>query len=125
MNQLIIGLDEIVTAAQDKGENSGSAKISDLEWMLDDYKLIKDEMTLIVNETETQSNIDSFLYVDQHFAKTFESVKKSGLLVSESKLLDNNYTELNLGLSRILGVINAVINEDIEKINASVIEETC
>ena len=40
LNQLIIGLDEIVTAAQDKGENSGSAKISDLEWMLDRKKLI-------------------------------------------------------------------------------------
>ena len=124
LNQLIIGLDEIVTAAQDKGENSGSAKISDLEWMLDDYKLIKDEMTLIVNETETQSNIDSFLNVDQHFAKTFESVKKSSLVVIESEQLDSSFSELNLRLSGILNDINSVINKDIEKINASVIGET-
>jgi methyl-accepting chemotaxis protein len=56
--------------------------------------------------------------------KTFESVKKSGLLVSESQLLDNNYTELNLGLSRVLDDINAVLTKDIDTINASVIGET-
>jgi methyl-accepting chemotaxis protein len=124
LNLLIVELDEIMSASQAKRDDVGSANLSDLEWMLDDYKLIRDDLTTIVNETETQSNIDSFKNVDEQFMKTFESVKKSGLLVSESKLLDNNYTELNLGLSRILGDINAVINEDIEKINASVIGET-
>ena len=124
LNLLIVELDEIMSASQAKRDEVGSANLSDLEWMLDDYKIIKDELNKIVSDTETQSNIDAFKNVDEQFMKTFDSVKKSGLLVSESKLLDNNYTELNFGLSRVMDDINAVLTKDIDTINASVIGET-
>ena len=124
LDQLIVELDEIMSASQAKRDKVGSANISDLEWMFDDFKLIRDDLGKIVNETESKNNIDTFTNVEKQFVKTFESVKKSGLLVSESQLLDNNYTELNLGLSRVLDDINAVLTKDIDTINASVIGET-
>jgi methyl-accepting chemotaxis protein len=124
LSQLIVELDEITSASQAKRDKVGSANISDLEWMLDDYKLIHDDLAKIVNETQSKNNIDAFSIVDKEFVKTFESVKKSGLLVSESQLLDNNYTELNFTLSRILDDINAVLTKDIDTINRSVIGET-
>ncbi|RZO41117.1 MAG: HAMP domain-containing protein, partial [Proteobacteria bacterium] len=112
------------SASQAKRDKVGSANISDLEWMLDDFKLIRDDLAKIVNETQSKDNIDAFSIVNKQFNKTFESVKKSGLLVSESQLLDNNYTEWNFTLSRILDDINAVLTKDIETINSSVIGET-
>jgi len=124
LNQLIVELDEIMSGSQAKRDKVGSANISDLDWMLDDFKFIRDDLAKIVNETESKNNIDAFSNVEKQFVKTFESVKKSGLLVSESELLDNKYTELNLGLSRILDDINAVLTIDINAINASVIGET-
>ena len=99
MNQLIVELDEIVSATKDKDDKSGSASISDLELMIDDYKLLKDDMSKIVNETESKNNIDSFLNLDNNFMKSFESVKKSGFLITESELLAINFSELNLRLS--------------------------
>ena len=113
-----------MSGSQAKRDKVISTNISDLDWMLDDFKLIRDDLAKIVNETESKNNIDAFSNVDKQFVKTFESVKKSGLLVSESELLDNKYTELNLGLSRILDDINAVLTIDINAINASVIGET-
>ena len=124
LSQLIVELDEITSASQAKRDKVGSANISDLEWMLDDFKLIRDDLAKIVNETQSKDNIDAFSIVNKQFNKTFESVKKSGLLVSESQLLDNNYTELNFTLSRILDDINAVLTKDIDTINRSVIGET-
>ena len=53
MNQLIVELDEIVSATKDKGDKSASASISDLERMIDYHKLLRDDMSKIVNETET------------------------------------------------------------------------
>ncbi|MBC8257464.1 MAG: HAMP domain-containing protein [SAR324 cluster bacterium] len=124
LDQLIVELDEIMSASQAKRDKVGSANISDLEWMFDDFKLIRDDLDKIVKETESKNNIDAFIKVDKQFVKTYESVKKSGLLVSESQLLDNNYSELNLGLSRVLDDINAVLSKDIDTINTSVIGET-
>ena len=124
MNQLIVELDEIVSATKDKGDKSGSASISDLELMIDDYKLLRDDMSKIVNETETQNNIDSFLNLDNNFMKSFESVKKTGFLITESELLAINFSELNLRLSGILNDINSVLKKDIDEINASVVSET-
>ena len=124
LSQLIVELDEITSASQAKRDKVGSANISDLEWMFDDFKLIRDDLAKIVNETQSKDNIDAFSIVNKQFNKTFESVKKSGLLVSESQLLDNNYTELNFTLSRILDDINAVLTKDIDTINRSVIGET-
>ena len=124
LDQLINELDEIMSASQAKRDEVGSANISDLEWMFDDYKIIRNDLDKIVNETESKNNIDAFTNVDKQFVKTFESVKKSGLLVSESELLDNNYTELNFVMSRILDDINAILTKDIDTINASVIGET-
>jgi len=124
LSQLIVELDEITSASQAKRDKVGSANISDLEWMLDDYKLIHDDLAKIVNETQSKNNIDAFSIVDKQFVKTFESVKNSGLLVSESQSLDNNYTELNFTLSTILDDINAVLSKDIDTINSSVIGET-
>jgi len=124
LDQLIVELDEIMSGSQAKRDKVGSANSSDLDWMLDDFKFLRDDLAKIVNETESKNNIDAFSNVDKQFVKTFESVKKSGLLVSESELLDNKYTELNLGLSRILDDINAVLTIDINTINASVIGET-
>jgi len=124
MNQLIVELDEIVNAEQDNGDSSASASISDLKRMIDDYKLLKDDMSKIVNDTETQENIDSFLNLDKNFMKSFESVKKTGLLITESELLAINFSGLNLRLSRILNDINSVLKKDLDKINASVVSET-
>ena len=69
-----------------------------------------------VNDTETQENIDSFLNLDKNFMKSFESVKKTGLLITESELLANNFSGLNLRLSRILNDINSVLKKDLDKI---------
>ena len=124
MNQLIVELDEIVSATKDKGDKSASASISDLELMIYDYKLLRDDMSKIVNETETQNNIDSFLNLDNNFMKSFESVKKTGFLITESELLAINFSELNLRLSGILNDINSVLKKDIDEINASVVSET-
>ena len=124
MNQLIVELDEIVSATKDKGDKSGSASISDLELMIDDYKLLRDDMSKIVNETETKNNIDSFLNLENNFMKSFESVKKTGFLITESELLAINFSELNLRLSGILNDINSVLKKDIDEINASVVSET-
>ena len=124
MNQLIVELDEIVSATKDKDDKSGSASISDLELMIDDYKLLKDDMSKIVNETESKNNIDSFLNLDNNFMKSFESVKKSGFLITESELLAINFSELNLRLSGILNDINSLLKKDIDEINASVVSET-
>ena len=124
MNQLIVELDEIVSATKDKDDKSGSASISDLELMIDDYKLLKDDMSKIVNETETKNNIDSFLNLDNNFMKSFESVQKTGFIITESELLAINFSELNLRLSGILNDINSVLKKDIDEINASVVSET-
>ena len=124
MNQLIVDLDEIVSATKDKDDKSGSASISDLELMIDDYKLLKDDMSKIVNETETKNNIDSFLNLDNNFMKSFESVQKTGFIITESELLAINFSELNLRLSGILNDINSVLKKDIDEINASVVSET-
>ena len=124
MNQLIVELDEIVSATKDKDDKSGSASISDLELMIDDYKLLKDDMSKIVNETESKNNIDSFLNLDNNFMKSFESVKKTGFLITESELLAINFSELNLRLSGILNDINSLLKKDIDEINASVVSET-
>ena len=78
---------------------------------------------MIVNETETKNNTDLFIKLDKLFRETFNIVKKSGLLVVESELLADSYSELNLGLSRILNDINSVIKKDMDTINASVIGE--
>ena len=124
MNQLIVDLDEIVSATKDKDDKSGSASISDLELMIDDYKLLRDDMSKIVNETETKNNIDSFLNLDNNFMKSFESVQKTGFIITESELLAINFSELNLRLSGILNDINSVLKKDIDEINASVVSET-
>ena len=124
MNQLIVDLDEIVSATKDKDDKSGSASISDLELMIDDYKLLKDDMSKIVNETETKNNIDSFLNLDNNFMKSFESVQKTRFIITESELLAINFSELNLRLSGILNDINSVLKKDIDEINASVVSET-
>ena len=128
LNQLIVELDEIVSASQKidlKNEgNSITSKPVSFERIKNDYLKIKEDLSVIVNETETKDNIVSFTKVDKQFMETLESVEKTGLLVTESELLDNNFSELNLGLSRILDDINTVINKDIDEINASVIGET-
>ncbi len=134
LDQLIVELDEIMSGkgSSEEAEEGyiptsqpkDSANISDLEWMMDDFKSIRDDLGKIVNETQSKNNIDAFSNVDKQFVMTFESVKKSGSLISESELLDNNYTELNFSLSRILDDINAVLIKDIKTINASVIGET-
>ena len=69
---------------------------------MNDYMHIKQDLSLIVNETEIQKNIDAFVNVDTNFMNTFASVKKSGVLVIESELLAKNFAEINFGLSRIL-----------------------
>ena len=124
MNQLIVDLDEIVSATKDKDDKSGSASISDVELMIDNYKLLRNDMSKIVNETETKNNIDSFLNLDNNFMKSFESVKKTGFLITESELLAINFSELNLRLSGILNDINSVLKKDIDEINVSVLSET-
>jgi methyl-accepting chemotaxis protein len=123
LNKLITKLDEIVSASQADGEKSGSSETIDFEKLFKKYELINGELAVIVNETETKNNTDLFIKLDKLFRETFNIVKKSGLLVVESELLADSYSELNLGLSIILNDINSVIKKDMDTINASVIGE--
>ena len=124
LNQLIAELDGIISASskENQGEK-GSVGFADFEIILDDYEFIFQKLSLIVNETETKSNIDSFASFDQKFRETYESVKKSGLLVIESKNLAESFSELNLTLSIILDEMNSAIKKEMDKINASVIDQ--
>ena len=124
LNQLISELDGIVSASSmDNQGERGAVGFNDFEIIIDDYEYIFQKLSLIVKETETKSNIDSFASFDQKFRATYESVKKSGLLVIESKKLAENFSELNLTLSIILDDINSAIKKEMDKINASVIDQ--
>ncbi len=124
LNQLIAELDGIISASskENQGEK-GSVGFAEFEIILDEYEFIFKELSLIVNETETKNNIDSFLNLNKQFRETYESVKKSGLLVMESKNLADSFSELNLTLSIILDDINNAIKKEMDKINASVIDQ--
>jgi len=124
LNQLIAELDGIISASskENQGER-GSVGFTEFEKFFNDYELIFKELFVIVNETETKNNIDSFTKLDQLFRETYESVKKSGLLVIESKMLADSFSELNLTLSIILDDINSAIKKEMDKINASVIDQ--
>ena len=82
LNQLIAELDGIIsTSSQENQGEEGSVGFADFEKIFKDYELIFQELSEFVNETETKNNIDTFSNLDQMFRETYESVKKSGLLV--------------------------------------------
>ncbi len=125
LNQLIAELDGIISASSKENQGDrGSVGFTDFEIIIDDYEYIFQKLSAIVNETETKSNIDSFVKMNQLFRETYESVKKSGSLVIESKMLADSFSELNLTLSIILDDINSAIKKEMDKINASVIDQT-
>ena len=124
LNQLIAELDGIISASSQENQgDGGSVGFTDFEKIFNDYEFIFQELSVIVNETETKNNIDSFAKLNQLFRGTYESVKKSGLLVIESKMLADSFSELNLTLSIILDDINSAIKKEMDKINASVIDQ--
>ncbi len=124
LNQLVAELDGIISASSQENQGDrGSVGFTDFEKIFNDYGFIFQELSVIVNETETKNNIDSFAKLNQLFRGTYESVKKSGLLVIESKMLADSFSELNLTLSIILDDINSAIKKEMDKINASVIDQ--
>ena len=93
LNQLIAELDGIISASSQENQGEeGSAGFADFEKIFNDYEFIFKELSLIVNETETKNNIDLFSNLNQMFRETYESVKRSGLLVIESKMLADSFS---------------------------------
>ncbi|SVB68762.1 uncharacterized protein METZ01_LOCUS221616, partial [marine metagenome] len=124
LNKLIAELDGIISASSQENQGDrNSLGFTDFEKIFNDYGFIFQELSVIVNETETKNNIDSFAKLNQLFRETYESVKKSGLLVIESKMFADSFSELNLTLSIILDDINSAIKKEMDKINASVIDQ--
>ena len=124
---LIEKLDEMVSSSQKKEDKKNNTtdlnNLNNLDKILIEYSEIQQELSTIVKETDVQDNIDSFNKMDLNFTKTFESVKKSGIVIIASELLANHFSDTNLGLSHILDDINSVVNKDIDLDNKSVISE--
>ena len=124
---LIEKLDEMVSSSQKKEDKKNNTtdlnNLNNLDKILIEYSEIQQELSAIVTETDVQDNIDSFNKMDLNFTKTFESVKKSGIVIIASELLANHFSDTNLGLSHILDDINSVVNKDIDLVNKSVISE--
>ena len=124
---LIEKLDEMVSSSQKKedkkNDTTGLNNLNNLDKILIEYSGIQQELSAIVKETDVQDNIDSFNKMDLNFTKTFESAKKSGIVIIASELLANHFSDTNLGLSHILDDINSVVNKDIDLVNKSVISE--
>ena len=124
---LIEKLDEMVSSSQKKEDKKNNTtnlnNLNNLDKILIEYSGIQQELSAIVKETDVQDNIDSFNKMDLNFTKTFESAKKSGIVIIASELLANHFSDTNLGLSHILDDINSVVNKDIDLVNKSVISE--
>ena len=117
---LIEGLDEIISQSKKKEDEKKVINISEFDKT---YEAVYLELKTIVEETETQNNIDTFNQFHQTFLDTLEQVKISNQLVVDSEQLANRFSELNLILSKVLGDINYSLRKESDSVNKSVISD--
>ena len=117
---LIEGLDEIISQSKKKEDEKKAVNISEFDKK---YEAVYLELKTIVEETETQNNIDAFNQFHQTFFDTLEQVKISNQLIVESEQLANHFSELNLILSKVLGDINYSLRKESDSVNKSVISD--
>ncbi|MEC8186864.1 MAG: methyl-accepting chemotaxis protein, partial [SAR324 cluster bacterium] len=117
---LIEGLDEIISQSKKKEDEKKAVNISEFDKK---YEAVYMELKTIVEETETQNNIDTFNQFHQTFLDTLEQVKISNQLVVDSEQLANRFSELNLILSKVLGDINFSLRKESESVNKNVISD--
>ena len=117
---LIEKLDEIISQSKKKEDEKKVINISEFDKT---YEAVYLELKTIVEETETQNNIDAFNQFHQTFLDTLEQVKISNQLIVESEQLANRFSELNLILSKVLGDINYSLRKESDSVNKSVISD--
>ena len=117
---LIERLDEIISQSKKKEDEKKAVNISEFDKK---YEAVYLELKTIVEETETQNNIDTFNQFHQTFLDTLEQVKISNQLVVDSEQLANRFSELNLILSKVLGDINFSLRKESESVNKNVISD--
>ena len=117
---LIEGLDEIISQSKKKEDEKKVINISEFDKT---YEAVYLELKTIVEETETQNNIDTFNQFHQTFLDTLEQVKISNQLVVDSEQLANRFSELNLILSKVLGDINYSLRKESDSVNKNVISD--
>ena len=117
---LIEKLDEIISQSKKKEDEKKVINISEFDKI---YKAVYLELKTIVEETETQNNIDAFNQFHQTFLDTLEQVKISNQLIVESEQLANRFSELNLILSKVLGDINYSLRKESDSVNKNVISD--
>ena len=117
---LIEGLDEIISQSKKKEDEKKVINISEFDKK---YEAVYLELKTIVEETETQNNIDTFNQFHQTFLDTLEQVKISNQLVVDSEQLANRFSELNLILSKVLGDINYSLRKESDSVNKNVISD--
>ena len=117
---LIERLDEIISQSKKKEDEKKAVNISEFDKK---YEAVYLELKTIVEETETQNNIDTFNQFHQTFLDTLEQVKISNQLIVESEQLANRFSELNLILSKVLGDINFSLRKESESVNKNVISD--
>ena len=117
---LIERLDEIISQSKKKEDEKKVINISEFDKT---YEAVYLELKTIVEETETQNNIDAFNQFHQTFLDTLEQVKISNQLIVESEQLANRFSELNLILSKVLGDINYSLRKESDSVNKNVISD--
>ena len=117
---LIERLDEIISQSKKKEDEKKVINISEFDKV---YEAVYLELKTIVEETETQNNIDSFNQFHQTFLDTLEQVKISNQLIVESEQLADRFSELNLILSKVLDDINYSLRKESDSVNENVISD--
>ena len=117
---LIERLDEIISQSKKKEDEKKVINISEFDKT---YEAVYLELKTIVEETETQNNIDAFNQFHQTFLDTLQQVKISNQLIVESEQLANRFSELNLILSKVLGDINYSLRKESDSVNKNVISD--
>ena len=120
LQSLIEGLDEIISQSKKKEDEKKVINISEFDKV---YEAVYLELKTIVEETETQNNIDSFNQFHQTFLDTLEQVKISNQLIVESEQLADRFSELNLILSKVLDDINYSMRKESDSVNENVISD--
>ena len=120
LQTMIEGLDEIISQSKKKEDEKKVINISEFDKT---YEAVYLELKTIVEETETQNNIDAFNQFHQTFLDTLEQVKISNQLIVESEQLANRFSELNLILSKVLGDINYSLRKESDSVNKNVISD--
>ena len=120
LQTMIEGLDEIISQSKKKEDEKKVINISEFDKV---YEAVYLELKTIVEETETQNNIDTFNQFHQTFLDTLEQVKISNQLIVESEQLADRFSELNLILSKVLDDINYSLRKESDSVNENVISD--